>query len=41
MIRLDANRLSVIVTGSLPPAQISDCVATSSQFYRMQLIDFQ
>lgn len=33
--------VSVTVTGSLPLTQISDFVATSNQFYRMELIDFQ
>jgi hypothetical protein len=32
---------SVTVTGSLPLTQISDFVAASNQFYRMQLINFQ
>lgn len=31
---------SVTVTGSLPLTEISDYVATSNQFYRMQLINF-
>lgn len=31
---------SVTVTGSLPLTEISDFVATSNQFYRMQLINF-
>jgi hypothetical protein len=33
--------VSVTVTGSLPLTEISDFVATSNQFYRMQLINFQ
>ena len=32
---------SVIVTGSLPLTQISDFIAVSNQFYRMQLINFE
>jgi hypothetical protein len=32
---------SVIVTGSLPLTQISDFLAASNQFYRMQLINFR
>jgi hypothetical protein len=31
---------SVMVTGNLPLSQISDFVAASNQFYRMQLINF-
>ena len=33
--------VSVTVTGSLPLTEISDFVATSNQFYRMELINFQ